>query len=120
MVAVELDAFPGDRALVIRVMQHLAEFLGAERPGGSLGSGSLSQSADLQFGGQLAQRPVAGRVGVERPADVGGAVGIGLDGADFDTAHHVPDIEVADRGQSPGELPATPIPQTRHARQARR
>ena len=60
VVAVELDAFPGDGGLVVRVVEDLAEFLRTQWSCRPLGSRPLRQPADLEFGRQLPQAPVAG------------------------------------------------------------
>lgn len=50
VLAVELDALPGDDALVARVVQGPAEFFGRQWPRWSLGGRSLGEPADIQFG----------------------------------------------------------------------
>ncbi|HJQ02944.1 MAG TPA: hypothetical protein VJ851_15220 [Jatrophihabitans sp.] len=94
-----LDTAPCDDTGVVAVLQDFVHLIYRQRLGYAGAGRPGHQAADRQLRSQLVQRPLAGGVGVKRPANVLDSVRVNIDGPDFAAVDKLPHVQVADRGQ---------------------
>jgi hypothetical protein len=97
MLALILDATPAHNAEVVAVTEDLVQPINGHRPGGAVRRRAVSQTPGPQLVGQLRKRVVAGRVGLESPADERCPFVVDDDGAHLVPGHFIADVAVANR-----------------------